>query len=60
MSGVSRFKICLFELGDGSLTAEERDRIRKTLRTEAERLRSISVNFQIEELSGATASLEGG
>ena len=42
MSGVSRFKLCVFELGSGSLTADELDRIRKALRAEADRLRSIS------------------
>jgi predicted transcriptional regulator len=42
---VSRFKICLFELGDGSLTEEEQARIRQALRAEAERLRSIAVEF---------------
>ena len=28
MSGVSRFKICSYELGDSSLTADEQNRIR--------------------------------
>jgi hypothetical protein len=41
LSGVSRFKICLFELGDGSLTADEQIRIREALQAEAERLRQV-------------------
>jgi hypothetical protein len=45
LSGVSRFKICLFELGDGSLTSDEQIRIREALLVEAERLRQISAHF---------------
>lgn len=39
LSGVSRFKICTFELGSGSLTPEERHRIKLALEEEAARLR---------------------
>ena len=46
MSAVSRFKICLHELGDGSLTTEERDRIQEALRAEAERLRNLSAKIE--------------
>lgn len=46
LSGVSRFKICTYELGDTRLTDDEQDRIRKGLQAEIERLRSVS--FQIE------------
>lgn len=47
LSGVSRFKICLFELGDGKLTDVEHAKLRAALQTEAERLRSLStsINF---------------
>jgi hypothetical protein len=45
LSVVSRYKICLFELGDGSLTAEEQNRIRTALQLEARRLRSVSSNI---------------
>jgi predicted transcriptional regulator len=45
LSSVSRFKICTYELGDGSLTAEEQTRIREALQAEAERLRQISTHF---------------
>jgi hypothetical protein len=46
MSGVRRQKICLFELGDPALTADEQRLIREALRREAERLRSVAVNFK--------------
>jgi predicted transcriptional regulator len=54
LSGVSRFKICTYELGDGSLRLEEQSRIREALHAEAERLRAIpadiaSVVFQSPE-----------
>jgi hypothetical protein len=47
MSRVSRYKICLFELGDGSLSAEEQNRIRTALELEGHRLRSVptSIDF---------------
>jgi predicted transcriptional regulator len=41
LSGVSRFKICLFERGDGDLNAAETERIRKAIQAEADRLRRI-------------------
>jgi predicted transcriptional regulator len=43
LSGVSRFKICTYELGGGSLTWEERERVREALLTEANRLRSLPI-----------------
>jgi hypothetical protein len=58
-SGVPRLKICLFELGDGKLTAEEQCRIRESLQSEAERLRNISVQIdfvQSPAVAGAGAS----
>jgi DNA-binding XRE family transcriptional regulator len=45
LSGVSRFKICTYELGDGSLSPEQQTRIREALQAEAERLRRISVQM---------------
>jgi len=50
-SGVSRFKICTYELGDGSLTADEQDRIRKALQREADRLGGIPAQVDTGELS---------
>jgi len=41
LSGVSRFKICTFELGSGSLTETEQELIRTALQSEVERLRNI-------------------
>lgn len=46
MSGVSRFKICTYELGDSSLTPDEQHRIRQALQAEAERLRNIPVQIE--------------
>ena len=37
--GVSRFKICLAELGDRALTAEEEAMVQAAIRREATRLR---------------------
>lgn len=48
MSGVSRFKISTYELGDGSLTTDEQIRIREALQAEADRLRQISNHFDFE------------
>lgn len=41
LSGVSRFKICTFELGSGALNPDELDRIKSIFRAEAERLRTV-------------------
>jgi predicted transcriptional regulator len=53
LSGVSRFKICLFELGDGSLTADEQFRVREALLAEAERIRRISMGIPEESERGS-------
>ena len=54
LADVSRFKICMFELGGGSLTPEEQLRIKQALGTETARLRAVSVDidFQSAELTG--------
>jgi predicted transcriptional regulator len=56
LSGVSRFKICTFELGSSSLTAEEQRRIRLTLEAEADRLLSAAakINLDHSDLSERT------
>jgi predicted transcriptional regulator len=54
LSGVSRFQICTYELGDGSLTPEEQARIHAALISEAERLRNIAIQFgQTEPIASA-------
>lgn len=46
LAGVSRFKICAYELGDRALSHEEQSRIRAALESEAQRLRDISVEVE--------------
>jgi hypothetical protein len=60
MSGVSRFKICSYELGDSSLTADEQNRIREALRAEGERLRNISTCIECGQPSRAEPPTEVG
>jgi predicted transcriptional regulator len=48
MSGVSRFKICVFELGSGSLTPDEQRQIDEALQAEAERLRYAAARIADE------------
>jgi predicted transcriptional regulator len=52
ISGVSRFKICTFELGDRSLTGEEQSRIREALQNEAERFRKLpdAIGLEFEQV----------
>jgi hypothetical protein len=54
MSGVSRFKICTFELGSGALSEDEQDRIRKALHAEADRLRSIPPQIDLGQYTSGT------
>lgn len=51
LAGVSRFKICTFELGGGSLSPDEQVLILKALHAEAERLRSIPAQIDLERLA---------
>lgn len=60
LSGVSRFKICLFELGDGELNMEEQNRIRAALQTEAERLQNIAAHIDLGESQSAGPRSEVG
>jgi predicted transcriptional regulator len=48
LAGVSRFKICTYELGDRALTHEEQSRIRVALEKEAQRLRDISIQIEFD------------
>jgi len=52
VSGISRFKLCTYELGDRSLSADEQNRVRRALHAEAERLRRISADFDLVGLGG--------
>ena len=47
ISGVSRFKICMYELDGGSLTPDEHRRIREALLSEANRLRNLPLSFDL-------------
>ena len=52
LSGVSRFKICTFELGDTKLTLEDQKRIYAALVAEAARLRNLPAQtFEKEVLA---------
>ena len=53
LARVSRFKICQFESGNGSLTPEEMARIREAITSEATRLRLIASS--LEELPALRA-----
>jgi predicted transcriptional regulator len=46
---VSRYKICMFELGGGSLTAQENRRIKTALEAEAARIRAAAVKIEIPD-----------
>jgi predicted transcriptional regulator len=50
LSAVSRFKICMFELGSGRLTSDEQLRIKKAFGTESARLRSVAVDIDFHEI----------
>jgi transcriptional regulator with XRE-family HTH domain len=58
LSGVSRLKICLFELGDGKLSADDESRIHVALRAEAMRLQSLAAEVNLGESASATSSVE--
>jgi hypothetical protein len=45
LAGVSRFKICLYELGEGGLAAEEQARVEQALREEAERIHATARRY---------------
>lgn len=46
LSDVGRFKIALYELGEGKLTDEEESRIESALRDEARRISTEMTSFQ--------------
>ena len=70
LSGVSRFKLCSFELGSVSLTSDELNRIRNAIEAEAARLRGLHLEIDLRQSeqeasaenvsSNFTASFVGG
>ena len=60
MCGVSRFKICNYELGGGSLNTDEQSRIREALHAEAQRLRNISSGIECGPPSAGEPPMEVG
>lgn len=56
LSGVSRFKICTYELGDSDLTAAEQNKIQAALRAEAERLRNLTAEIDFSVAGGGAAA----
>jgi transcriptional regulator with XRE-family HTH domain len=52
LSGVPRYKICTFELGDGALSSDEEGRIRNALQGEADRLRDVSAHLDFGQQAG--------
>jgi predicted transcriptional regulator len=59
LSGVSRFKICTYELGDATLTPEEQRQIRIALQAEVARLREIACAIQFDDQSPETRGEAG-
>lgn len=53
LSTVSRFKICTFELGGGSLNDDELRQIRQALQQETDRLRSVSLALKSSEIDSS-------
>jgi len=53
LSGVSRFKICTFELGDTALGPDDVEKIRRALHAEAERLQSVSALIDLSQFSSS-------
>jgi predicted transcriptional regulator len=47
LANVSRFKISLYELGDGALTPDEFLRIKEALQAEANRLRHLAIELGV-------------
>jgi len=61
LCGVSRFKICTYELGDTSLSSAEQERICGALKQEAQRLSAISlqVDFSVPKVAAVGNELVG-
>lgn len=51
-SGVSRFKVALYELGQGTLTPDESSRIMNALRNEAQRIQQETSDIAQGQFQG--------
>ena len=60
LSGVSRFKICTYELGDSRLTEDEHGQIRAALQAEADRLRSLPDQIEFGQIRPIAPDVELG
>ena len=59
LAGVSRFKLVLYELGEGTLTREEEERIRHAIRDEAGRIRNSLRELEtMNDPIGSSAALQ--
>jgi predicted transcriptional regulator len=58
ISGVSRFKICLFEIGDGQLSVDEENRIRGALNAEIDRLRNLLENIDFRQVRSSSPQVQ--
>jgi len=56
MAAIGRFKIAMFEIGDGQLSPDEQDRIRQALKLEGERLRALPDPSELMKMGPATAN----
>jgi predicted transcriptional regulator len=59
ISGVRRFKICTYELGDGTLTAEEQDQIRNAIQSEIARLRGLVISVEFDNQAVQSTEVPG-
>ena len=51
LSGVSRFKLCTFELGHGRLDQNEQELVRKAFQLEARRVQGLVSGFDPSKLT---------
>lgn len=58
LAGVSRFKICLYELNEGTLTSRELQLIRCAFHAEAERLRGAADTVDRDQAKSPSAEIE--